>query len=200
MGKQEINNRIKLFKADLKKSNFSSERIVSKYITFGNPYIFNNDPDKFYELKEGIANYYNIRPSCVKMAGSAKLGFSLKQEKLWEHITLDSDIDAVVISNYLFDDYWKKILSYYNPNQISMLTPEQRNDYTQLRKYLFKGWLRLDLLAPGIPGIKDHFDLTKKLYNVYDNRKVAIGFYRSEDFFEYYHTLNINNIRKTYDK
>ncbi|HRY52285.1 MAG TPA: hypothetical protein P5089_00330 [Candidatus Portnoybacteria bacterium] len=195
---KEIKKRIKQFQADIFNKAISSQEMVWRYIVFDQPFIFRDSQDLFFEFKKEIARHYNIRPSCVNIAGSSKLGFSISPEKIWKHITADSDIDAVIIDPYLFDEYWKKILEYYNPDNITPLTQEENDNYSEIRKYFFKGRLRLDLVKPGIPGMESYIEITKKTYNKYDNRKVSIGFFRSEDLFEHYHVLNINNIRKKY--
>ena len=61
--------------------NNSVERIMNKYLLFGVPYIYRNNEDKYFELKEEISNYFNIQQTQVYIVGSAKLGFSISPVK-----------------------------------------------------------------------------------------------------------------------
>lgn len=191
----EISKRIYKLKQDLKNLDMTDSRIVGKHISFGIPYIFAGNDDIYDDLKNAIASEFDVDEDDVIMVGSAKLGFSIKPEKLWMPIQDDSDIDVAIISERLFDDYWKELLD-FNINIKSRSVSEDEK-YWRFLKYFFKGWLRPDLFP---------FDYSKRLrwfkffdgisYKKYDKRKVSAAVYRNRYFFKHYHALNIKKIRQ----
>ena len=188
-----ITSRIRKFKKDLKDNGITDGKIVKKYVLFGTPYIFEKNEEAYFNLKEEIADHFSISITNVVMTGSARLGFSIKPGKLWTHISSDSDIDIAIIHEGTFDRYWKDLFE-FNVN----ITPRSTEEDTQFRKfleYLFKGWIRPDLFPFNYQGKKEWFEFTRKLYNKYDNRKLSIGIFRNEYFFENYQISNIKTIR-----
>jgi hypothetical protein len=90
----DINNRIEKFKAILR-SHEHEEVIVQKHIVHGTPYVFRNDEDKYFDLKREIATHFSTHYTNIHMVGSAKLGFSIAPQKLWQPFTIESDIELV---------------------------------------------------------------------------------------------------------
>lgn len=190
-----ITKRIRKFKKDLRDKSISNIKIVRKYIHFGTPYIFEGNETLYYDLKEEIAEHFKISPSNVFMIGSAKLGFCLSVEKgLWRYINEESDIDMTIISEKLFDEIWKEIFE-FNIN-ITVRTEKEDKQYHEFLKYFFKGWIRPDKFPFNFAKKVEIQQLLNSLYNKYDNRKVSVGIFRNEYFFEMYHVSNINKIRE----
>ncbi|WP_010200224.1 hypothetical protein [Bacillus sp. m3-13] len=98
------------------------------------------------------------------MTGSAKLGFSIAPSKLWRHIdgdpNKDSDIDIVVISNEVFDYYWKSILE-YNENTIPVSNSD--GNHVKFLEYFFKGWLRPDKFPYKYEGSDEWFEFFRSI-------------------------------------
>ena len=188
-----INDRIQKFKEDIIASE--PRQIVQNYIDFGDAYVFGDDKDKYFQLKKVIADKFEVNPRNVVMIGSAKLGFSIAPNKLWRNIRDDSDIDMVIISQRVYDIYWKKILNFFNDYGFYDGRSERR--LNSFLKYAFKGWLRPDLFPFGFEGTQAWFDFFQSIsYKEYDKRKIACALFRDNDFFETYHNKNIKQIKQ----
>lgn len=192
-----IAQRIEEFKSIVANKTNNIDDIIEEHIIFGTPYIFKDKPSEHYALIKQISSFFNVNQRNVFIVGSAKLGFSISPNKLWRHVDWnedeDSDIDVVVISDLIFDKYWKDILEYNTG--ISM----QINDdiHKQFLDYLFRGWLRPDKFPYNYEGKKEWFEFFRGIsYKPeYGNRKIAVAIYREDYFFYRYHRENLNNIR-----
>ncbi|MBK7242452.1 MAG: hypothetical protein IPH98_01150 [Saprospiraceae bacterium] len=189
-----INNIIERFKVDLGNSLVNETSIVRKYLLHGSPLIFQDNEDLYFNLKNQIANFFDISTSKIIMVGSSKLGFSIAPDKLWKHTEETSDIDMVVISDVVFDFFWKDLLD-FNINVVARTIKEDA-DFREFLEYFLKGWIRPDKF-PFKYAVKDKwFEYFKSIsYNKYKKRKITVAVFRNEYFFEKYHTLNIKKIR-----
>ena len=169
----------------------SVDRIMNKYLLFGIPYIYKNDEELYFDLKEEISNHFNIQQTQIFVVGSAKLGFSIAPTKRFKMFDDDSDIDIAIIDSDLFDQFWKDVYT-ININLISR-SEKDDNRYKKFVDYLFKGWIRPDLLP--LKMRSDWFEYFKGLYGRYD-RKIAVGIYRDHSFFMGYHRMNIIKLRE----
>ena len=192
-----IEQRIDEFKVDLKNESLSEMDIVRKNITYGTPYIYQENEELYYSLKKSISEQFDVNPLEIVMVGSSKLGFSIspKDDKLWKPYNDDSDIDIVIISEILFNQLWKNLLS-YNINLMSRTENEDKN-YKKFNEYFFKGWIRPDLLPC-------NYNIRKKWWEYIDSisykdisigRKVRIANYKDFHYFESYHIQNIRNLK-----
>ncbi|WP_218011752.1 hypothetical protein [Bacillus cereus] len=189
-----INNNLETFKKDLMNQNLTDSDIVDQHILFGSPYIFKNDEQQYFSLKRIIAEQFGLSPTNVIMVGSAKLGFSIAPKKLWTPIHDNSDIDMVIISEELYDQYWKQLLE-FNIN-LTYRTEKEDDLYRDFLEYFFKGWLRPDKFPFNFPDKQEWFDFYKSIsYKEYDKRKISGAIYRNEYFFKKYHENNIKKLR-----
>ncbi len=181
-----INSNIERFKADLGNSLVNETSIVRKYLLHGSPLIFQDNEDLYFD--------FEISTSKIIMVGSSKLGFSIAPDKLWKHTEETSDIDMVVISDEVFDFFWKDLLD-FNINIVAR-TEKEDADFREFLEYFLKGWIRPDKF-PFKYAVKDKwFEYFKSIsYNKYKKRKITVAVFRNEYFFEKYHTLNIKKIR-----
>lgn len=70
----------------------------------------------FDKFKKYVSNKLNVHYNDIGIAGSAKLGFSLSPEKNYKLFDDSSDIDIIVVSQKLFNEFWKQYLKdSYNP-------------------------------------------------------------------------------------
>lgn len=63
----------------------------------------------YVEFKKSVADSVHVRPDCIGLVGSAKLGYSLSPEagkRLLRDFGTKSDIDVVIVSDELFDEIW----------------------------------------------------------------------------------------------
>jgi predicted nucleotidyltransferase len=190
---RDIDDRVRKFKKVLEGQE-QEEVVVQKYILHGTPYVFKDNEDKYFDLKREIAANFSEHYSNIHMVGSAKLGFSIAPNKLWNPFTIDSDIDIVIVSTKMFEDLWKDVHE-FNINLISRTEKEDRN-YKRFLEYFFKGWLRPDLLPFSYSVKTDWFDFfTSISYKKYDPQKITGALYHSFNFFEKYHVKNIAKLR-----
>lgn len=205
MPEDEIDELINNFKTRLLDTGLTDTQIVREDLSFGTPYIFKNNERLYFKLKNVIADKFEISHTKVSMVGSSKLGFSIAPSKKWNKIHEDSDIDIVIVSNELFDLYWKDIFKYHleyaprflHPLYVPPGTISEEATYIKFLSYFFQGWLRPDLFPYKYSKKLEWFDFFNSIsFKEYDGRKVTAGLYRDENFYESYHIRNINNIRK----
>jgi predicted nucleotidyltransferase len=192
--KDLIEHRKANFKAELNNDLISDIAIIRKNLLHGNPLIFHENEEKYFFLKQKVANFFNVSTTKVVMVGSAKLGFSIAPKKLWNDFNDESDIDIVVISEDVFDEYWKELLD-FNINTKARSEQEDIN-YREFLEYFLKGWIRPDLFPFNYPKKNEWFEFFKSIsYGKYGNFKIAGAIFRNEYFFESYHSRNINKLR-----
>jgi len=184
--------KIRKFKKDLR--IMSEKRIIQKYLIFGNPFIFSDSEEKYYELKEEIAEFFEISPTQVIMTGSCKLGFSLKPKKTWTHLTEESDIDITIISEILFNRLWKEMIDHKNSIDLLDISDTENKDFHSFLKYFFKGWLCLSLFKFKFPMNDEIFEFKKTLQQKH-KRRISFGIFKNEYYFEIYHQKNLNRIK-----
>ncbi len=183
------------FKKALHDKDLADEVIVRRYITHDSkPFYFEADEDRYFSLKNIIADHFKVYPDHVKLVGSAKLGFSLKPKRLWKAMADDSDIDVVIISEQLFNEFWYDI---YDFNiGLTVRTRLADSQYFEFLDYFLRGWIRPDLFPFNNPCKDRWFDFFKSIsYGDFGPRKVTGAIFRNMHFFENYHLSNIRRLR-----
>ena len=181
------------FQEILKSKTVSDLEIVQTHISFGQPYIFDNEKI-YFKLKKTISDHFNVGHEKVIMVGSAKLGFSIAPNKLWRSFNDESDIDMVVIDEQLFDSFWKDLYNF----EIELIdrTTEDQKRYIKFLKYFFRGWIRPDLFPFKFNGKNEWEEFFKSIsYKDYGERKITGAIFKNMFFFENYHQINIRNLR-----
>ncbi|CAM4516494.1 hypothetical protein [Paenibacillus typhae] len=182
------------FKEDLGNQELSEAELVERHILFGTPYLFNANEQLYFELKREIANKFTLSTTQIVVVGSAKLGFSIAPTKLWRTVNDESDIDAVIISEELFDHFWKQLHT-FNINLTSRSFTEDKL-YRNFLDYFFKGWIRPDKFPFSYPFKQEWFDFFGSIsYKKYDKRKVTGAVFKNEYFFKQYHEANLRKLR-----
>lgn len=194
-----IEEKKEFFKKYLSDETYSELEIVRRFYCFGHTHIFSNEKEKYFLLKEKIANYFNIHPNEVLMIGSGKLGFSIAPGQDWKHFNIDSDIDIAIISEKAFNFYWSGLLDFNIDIQRRTFKEEKR--YRKFLKYFFKGWIRPDLFSFDFSGKSEWFDFFKDLsayFFEFGEHKISAGLYKDFKSFEMYHQSNIKRLRINY--
>jgi len=137
VSEQAIEERRVRFKVDVRK--FAASSVVDRHIIFGDCYIL--DKDSYFNLKEQVADHFEIHPPQVVMVGSGKLGFSIAHPKRYRSFGETSDLDLAIVSPTLFDRIWEEVFKTrgrfgYWPGE---------DDFSN---YLARGWIRPDKLPP----------------------------------------------------
>lgn len=181
------------------------EYFLRKNIIFGDSHWL--ESTLYYELKQEIANKFNVHPSCVFMVGSGKLGFSLSEKNIFDKQTNklketkprfrcfsdESDLDIAIVSPILFNNYWRQVYKYsqrkpYWPKEIAF------------KKNMFEGWMRPDQLPPSVGTFqvqKEWFEYFSELTasGKYGDYTIAAGLYNDWEFLENYQLKSINECR-----
>lgn len=121
----------------------SAEEIYNEYIISGEVWIFKSIFDsewytKYDEFKKYISKKLNVHYNNIGIAGSAKMGFSLNPEKNFKAFDENSDVDIIIVSRKLFNEFWEQYLNdSYNP------TTRIKN-ITYVSFCIFRKYLTLD--------------------------------------------------------
>lgn len=162
-----------------------------RHLLHGTPFVFVGREDAFFDFRKRIADKFGVGFHEVFVVGSAKLGFSPYKEKDFD---LDSDIDVVIVSQRLFNDFMEQIRFYQSElrrSRRSVSTREQQL-YHQFLEYVAMGWIRPDKLPFSftLSSLKDDwFDFFRSISNgksEVGNYKIAGGVFRSYDHLEGY--------------
>ena len=185
-----IDERIGQFKGDI--LVHPADYIIQRYITHGSPYILDDTP--YFQLKDAVASHFSIHPTNVYMVGSGKLGFSIKPSRRYQKFGEKSDIDLAIISGEMFERIWKDVFQY----QSEIGDWWQKSDV--FLKYLFRGWIRPDLLPYGhsFSISKDWWDFFQELANSgnFGPYKIRAGVYHSTYFFESYQSICVDQCKQ----
>lgn len=87
---------------------------------------------KYQEFRVYMASVFNVTTNDIMICGSSLLGYSLSPDKNYADFNGNSDVDIVIISKRLFNEYWKE---FFNDYVYSKLTG---NNYKITAKNIFK--------------------------------------------------------------
>ncbi len=135
--KDEISKRVAAFKNDLRQ--MGPVDVVRRHIIHGSCFVLTDAA--YYDLRAKVAAQYRLHPNDVLVVGSGKLGFSIAPRKQYRPFCDTSDVDVVVVSNTLFDSFWKKVHYYAEHGGYW-------EQFQEFKDYLFHGWIRPDKFPP----------------------------------------------------
>lgn len=184
MQKDQIAQNIERFKNDLRW--LSPLQVVRKNIIHGSCLMLSDD--KYFQLKECIAEQFKVHPNHVLVVGSGKLGFSIAPRKQYRPFSESSDIDVVIVSEYFFQTIWKYLYKY-----------KENGGYWEkidnFNRYLFQGWIRPDKLPPNhqCSFAKEWWEFFNNISSNYEysSYKISGAIYYSWDFIESYHIRSV---------
>jgi hypothetical protein len=126
-------SRLNQFKEDLKALEIKD--IVRKHIVTALP--VGMTADEYFELRQVVANQFELYPSEVVLVGSCQLGFSLNPDHRYQQFRGDSDFDIAIVSPTRFDSYWDHVFEYAMNDAAWSTSPA----YKHFKSMLFKGWI-----------------------------------------------------------
>ena len=187
---------INTFKQEIR--THSSEYIYENYYISGEVWVFKkifNDNwfIKYDEFKKYISKKLGVHYHDIDITGSGKLGFSLNPKKKYKLFDDNSDIDIIIVSNHLFNEFWKQYLrDSYNLNA-------QINDIDKVSSCIFQKYLYLDgfrnnsyynewLEKTG--GFEKDIQMTFRIENAINYR-----IFESWDAVKYYYLSNIDELK-----
>lgn len=121
----------------------SAEEIYDEFMVSGDVWILKNIfKDNWYhqydEFKKYVANKLNVHYNNIGIAGSAKLGFSMNPKKKYKPFNESSDVDIIIVSKNLFNEFWKQYLNdSYNPTT-------KINNISKVAFCIFRKYMTLD--------------------------------------------------------
>ena len=126
------------------------------------------------------------------MVGSAKLGFSIVQKQRYRPFGEESDIDLAVVSSQLFDTFAQETFDYW---QRSVYWPKHKT-YV---KYMFRGWIRPDLLPPALAQGRRWWEFFRGLTGeeTFGTYQIRAGLYKSWHYLDSYHSICIDDCKRT---
>ncbi len=171
-----------------------------KHVLHGNPHVFNNRENDFYEFRKVISNKFNISFHEIYITGSGKLGFSPFKRKLFDY---NSDIDVALISSILFENIMNRISSYQMRFRKSrdVVRETELEMYHAFLEYVALGWIRPDKLPISFQ-MKTLKDDWFKFFNsisygnsLVGNYKVSAGVFKNYECLEKYIVSGLEDIR-----
>jgi hypothetical protein len=202
-------------------SDMNIEQLFQKHIIDGTSYFFReflNNGDQEYELRHDISSALKININDVVIVGSAKLGFSVKNEnfskfdqkfkesKLKNH---KSDIDIAIVNGRLFEEQSELIFelsrhfsmdwiasnwtrNVYYPNGL-----DDKDKHKIFRNYaqsIARGWLRPDYTPNSYI---NEIPWKRTIDNWYARlqRKIAVGLYSNWYYLKHYQMDNLISLR-----
>jgi predicted nucleotidyltransferase len=180
-----ILERIQRFNRDL--ADMTPSAVVQRHITQGECYAL--DGEQHIKLRMEVAGHFKVNPNQIVVVGSSKLGFSIAPRKRYRPFHDGSDIDVAVVSPALFDNIWRQAFDYRMDTGVIW---EGGSDFAD---YLFRGWIRPDMLPTGgrFPSRDDWFDFFRRLSGSgsYGRYQVKGGLYREWHHLERYQALSV---------
>ncbi len=181
-----ISARIQNFQDDL--GTLPDNIVVQKHITSGDSYIL--DKDQYFALKLEVSEYFRLHPSQVILVGSGKLGFSIAPCKKYRSFSDESDLDVAIVSADLFQALWTEVFKY---SEDGGFWEKSRG----FKNYLFRGWLRPDLLPPSLESYREWFEFFRNLTasHRFGPYNISAGLYQSWHHLEIYQQRAVTQCR-----
>ena len=162
----------------------NDKQVFDRYYYSGSSAVLSAEQET--DLRRRISDHFEISMREVFLVGSAKIGCTLVHKPKrppFSPFGDSSDVDIAIISERLFNKYWKEVFSYWADS----------GDWRKIdrfKSYLFRGWLRPDLMPidTEFPISNDWFDFFRTLQadGVSGGYKISAGIYHGDDFWERY--------------
>jgi uncharacterized protein len=190
----------------------SIEEIVRQHVFQGVPFAFRNRPSSMQRLTDHLRERINVVPENIAVVGSAKIGFSLSPDNFPRKFSPYSDIDVVVVSEGMFDEFWHTMLRWNYPRRYSLVGADWRWSKRR-RDDLYWGWFRPDtvrfegLSFPDV--LKPIRNLSTLWFNAFQSlsliadfsdRRVEGRLYRTWEHALRYHADGLRQIKRITEK
>lgn len=174
------------------------DSLVDSLLFQGVPTIFENRHTAFNRLRAAAAKDLGVNRIDVTVVGSARTGFSLNPERLLGDFNSQSDIDVLIVSDYLFDQSWMDILTRrWTTVRTSGDVIENLNAH-RTRGYIYNGWIWPDRIWSALTIGSAWFDLFNRLPRQTDirNHQFHGRLYRTWDHALHYHRRGLQAARR----
>jgi hypothetical protein len=176
----------------------SSIEVVQRYLLDEVPFVYKDNPEIYYKLRQHICKEIGIHPQNFSIVGSAQLGFSISPVKLGRPFSIDSDIDIVLVSNRLFENLWNRLIK-YKSTSFYKLNSTLRKKFNELQNIIFYGQIRMDKLSNSFDFAKEWWTLFNKLSidPNYGKRHIRAAIFKSWFHACNYYEAGIEKVRET---
>lgn len=184
--------RVREFQSDLRALDLT--KVIRKHITTGPSAVLADGT--YYELRNQVADYFDLHPSAIVVVGSCRMGFSLKPQKRYARFGDSSDVDLAIISREKFDFYWDLVFAHWQADRIWSKTKRYRIFLSEL----FKGWIWPRCLPPShkfrqaLEWVEFEDRLGRERFR--GLRSVGARLYRSWDRLEAYQSLHVSDCKQ----
>lgn len=151
---------------------------------------------KYDDFKKYISNRLGVHINNIAIMGSAKNGFSTSPDKNFRLFNQKSDIDIVIVSQQLFNEFWDEYLKEHNS-----LIGIKNGKYKNVTSGIFKKFITLE----GFDDSNDYYknwqkkigDFEKDLQLLFKiNNDVHYRIYESWDAVESYYTKGLLELKE----
>jgi hypothetical protein len=182
--------RVQAFRSDL--AAFDNAGIMDRWYYSGDCAALHKTQEA--ALRRAVSNRFGVSIRDVVVVGSARLGFTLVPKPARPPFSFfdGNDIDVAIISQNLFTEFWGQTLAHWT----------DYGDWTKAEKfrlYLFRGWLRPDMLptGKGFARSDEWFDFFRgqQASGDYGGYRINAGIYYDEKFLEKYSVTSLEKCR-----
>jgi hypothetical protein len=196
-------------------SDMDAEQVFQKHVVDGSSYYFSladSNINDEYCLRQDIARACQASINDVVIIGSAKLGFSVKDNSFREFDSKfqetgrakdRSDVDLAIVNSRLFETVTEEIFhlschfqsdwikQHWQTNQYYLADRKLFREYT---KYLARGWLRPDFL-PNVYLSEVLWRPACTHWSAKLGRNVNVGIYSNWTYLKHYHMDHLEVLR-----
>lgn len=123
----------------------SVDDVVRQHVFQGVPYAFRSKPSSMQRLTDHLCGKMTLNASNVVVVGSAKIGFSLSPDNFPRKFSPNSDIDVVIVSEPMFDEFWHSMLRWNYPRRHTLGGADWKWSKRR-REDLYWGWFTPDAI------------------------------------------------------
>ena len=188
----------------------SPEEVARDRVFGGDIYLAQKFPQVLTTLRKNLCPQFGLPEEDVTIVGSAKMGFSLDPDKFPAAFKKKGgDIDVVVVSEKLFDQFWEVFLAWHYPRRSAGLTSVADRQWISLRrKNLYWGWFvpsEIEYTGLSLPTVlKPIRDLKTRWFSAFQalsaqpaflGRDVNGRLYRTWNHALWYHAFGLSEIK-----
>ncbi len=189
--------------------NFPLERVVQDYLFEGTPYVFRERPEDLNILYNHLLSKLNFSERNITIVGSAKIGFSLSPDSFPRRFTDQSDIDVLIVNEYLFDRVWTIMLEWNYPRRFRLVNADWQWSKKR-RDELYWGWFVPDkirfegLSFPSV--LKPLREISTSWFNAFRSlsqypeladRNISGRLYRTWNYALFYHVDSFRQLKES---
>ena len=170
-------------------TNEAIDSLVDSLLFQGVPTIFENQQESFNRFRTVVAKDLGVSRTDVTVVGSARTGFSLNPQRFLGEFNSYSDIDVLIVSDYLFDQSWMDILTKRLTTVRTSGDVLDNLDAHRTKGYIYNGWIWPDRIWTALTMGSVWFDLFNRLPRQTNIRSHQFHgrLYRTWDHALYYH-------------